>query len=473
VRADRDLARGAGGEDRAGAGGAVSPPPVARQLAEHLAGLDFATLPAPVVAMAKRLTLDTLMVAWAGADADGVGAIRRMVAAEGSQGRSTLWADGRSCAPAPAALANGVAAAALDFDSLNGSVHADIVVLPAALAVAEATGASGRDLIAAHVAGVELVGRLAAAVRGPQKGWTHSAVLGVFGAAAAAGRLLGLDAEHMTHAFGLCLPLAGGTQQANVEQALTKRLQPALAARNGVFAALAAEAGITAPAGSIDGRFGLWALYQPGDAAALLDGLGERFVMLETGLKKYPVCACSHAPMETLLALGLAAEDVTAIEVALSPFANRLVGTPFDPRENPQVTAQFSIQYALAALLLRGRLGIEALAPEAVRAPEIAALAARIRVVVDERYTGELIPARLTIETRRHGRIERMAEIMPGSAATPLSEAELMAKLDHCRGFGPAPMPPERLHDLIDAVAALDRRPDVTGFVSTHLSPRG
>ena len=126
----------------------------------------------------------------------------------------------------------------------------------------------------------------------------------------------------------------------------------AFAARAGVFSAQLAQRGITSPREAIEGKFGLFSLYQEGNPLKILDGLGQRFEHENTAIKKYPCCACSHASLEAALGLirehDLKPADVTGIEVFHSTFMHRLVGSPFNPGDNPQVSAQFSVQYAMA-----------------------------------------------------------------------------------------------------------------------------
>ena len=197
--------------------------------------------------------------------------------------------------------------AALDYDGMRaterGSVHADSVVLPAALAVAEREHASGRDFLAALVLGNDVVTRLGAASLLPHKGWYHTSIYGVFGAAAAAARLLRLDREQTCHAFGIALSQTAATQLPNISHSLAKRFSSAFAAHAGVFSALLAARGITAPREAFEGKFGFYNLYQNGDPADLFAGLGVDYPHVETAIKKYPSCACNHTAIEAALAL--------------------------------------------------------------------------------------------------------------------------------------------------------------------------
>lgn len=408
----------------------------ATRLVDFATSVRYEDLSPNVVAAAKRNILDTLMVACAGAQAEGVDALVRLAEREAAAGECSVLTRSRRLPAAYAAQINAMAAAALDFDSLCLTVHADCVVAPAALAVAEEQRQSGRAFLTACIVGAEIVARLSRASISPQKGWTHTAVFGVFGAAAASARLAGLSQRQLANAFGICLSLAAGTQQSNIEQALTKRMQPALAARSGVFAAYAAQAGISGPISVLEGKAGLWALYQNGDREKLIAGLGRDYVMLETGLKKYPVCACSHAAIEACLFLTggqpLIPEQIERVEVTLTPFMSYMVGGAFDPASDPVVSAQFSVRYAVGVALLYGRLGLPDLDLDAIKNPDVKRLADRIVIHTDELVTGDVAPAVVCLKLKGGKAHAVTVDAMPGSATAPLSEAEFDAKLRAC-----------------------------------------
>jgi 2-methylcitrate dehydratase PrpD len=273
--------------------------PESTHIAERLVVLDYAAIPAEVVANAKTLSLDTLAVAWAAQNAYGMQAALRVALADGGAERSNLWGSDHRVPPAAAAFYNSSLAAALDFDSLheNSGVHADAVVIPAAVAAAESVHADGRSFLAAYVAGAELMFCLGKATESTT-GWFRTATYGVFGAAAAAGKLFGFDAEQLQSALGLALGQAAGTQQGHIERKLSKRVQSALSARGGVFAAQLAEQGISGPEHPFDGQFGLFALYDIGNPSGAFADLGSKFLLPLTVRKKFPSCGCTHAAIE-------------------------------------------------------------------------------------------------------------------------------------------------------------------------------
>lgn len=409
---------------------------VSTEIADYVATLGYDALPSAVVAAAKRNILDTLLVACAGAAADGVGAILDLSSDAAPRAPSTVWTFAAKRSPGDAALVNAMAAAALDYDSLCLTVHADSVVVPAVVAVAEAAGASGKQLIAAYVAGVEIMARLSRAAISPQKGWSHTAVFGVIGAALAAASIARMTRAEIAGGIGVCLSLAAGSQQANVERSLTKRLQPALAARNGILAADIARAGVLGPSDSFEGRNGFWALYQGGDAALLRKGIGSDYVLLQTALKKFPVCACSHAAIEAVLQLAveydIQPDEVLAVEAIVTPFMAYMVGGDFGPGSDPVVSAQFSLRYGLASALLRRHVGLANLELLAIKDPAAARLAERVALTTDAQVSGETAPATVRIRTARHGELSRTIVAMPGCPDAPLSPGELYGKWADC-----------------------------------------
>jgi 2-methylcitrate dehydratase PrpD len=445
---------------------------ISQSIADHVVAFDYSKLPSSAVQAAKTLMLDTLAVGWAGTTAPGAPEAHALLAEEGGRADSSIWGYGGKLPVTAATFINSISGGALDYDGVN-TVHADVVALPAALAMSERERASGKDFLTALIIGSDLCSRFGASITGTHKGWFTTSIYGAFGAAATAARLLKLDATATRHALGICLSQAAGTQQSNIEQALTKRLQGAFAARAGVFSAQLAQRGITAPREAIEGKFGLFALYQEGNPLKILDGLGSRFEHENTAIKKYPCCACSHASLEAALGLilehDLKPQDVTSIEVTHSTFMHRLVGAPFNPGDNPQVSAQFSVQYAIACALLRRRMSVADLEDKAILDPAIKPIAETIRIVVDETLKSSRAPASVKIVTRQHGTLARTTEKFPWSPEDPPAPAALQEKLDACFAAGVAPLDAAKKARLIDRVRNIENVPDMSKFFSNIL----
>ncbi len=442
---------------------------ITETLAAHVAATDCSRIPAPVTAATRRFVLDTLAVAWAGADAPGGKPIRDLVVADGGRPDAALWAWGGRLPATAAAFVNGVSAASLDYDSVYeaGSVHADVVVVPAAWAVAERCGASGAEFLAAVALGTDIACRIGKAAR-KNSGWFYTSLAGVYGAAAACAKLQKLGPGGIADAMGLALSHTAGTQQALLEKTVAKRLQSAFAARAGVFSAQLAGAGASAPREALEGTYGYFRKYEDCDPDVLLAGLGSTWENTRSAIKKYPSCTANHPAIETAIALAheldIRPDEVTEVEVTLSPFSHRLVGAPFEPAANPQVAAQFSIQYSLASAMARRSLAIADVQDKAVLEPALAALARKVKIVVDEGNKGKFAPAKLVVTTSRHGRVLRDAPFVPGTPEHPLGEAEHRAKVLDCVGFGPRPLSGGQAALLIERVENIERVGDMLRF---------
>ena len=293
-----------------------------------------------------------------------------------------------------AALANGMLCHGLDFDDTHADsiCHVGVVVSPAAVAVAEATGASGRELVLALVAGSEIITRIgAAAVSGYMvRGFHPTSVCGVFGAAVAAARLHGLGPEQMASALGLTGSMAAGLFAYLGDGAATKPVHAGWAAHGGILAAELAAAGAEGPRAVFEDRFGFFAAYYDQDAGALetqLADLGRRFETPRIAFKPYPAChfvhSCLDAAATLLAAHPLAPEEIARITVAVPdpgiPLVLEPVGAKRDPRT--EYDAKFSLQYSIAALIVHGHVGVETYTEQAIRDPAVLELAARVEHV--------------------------------------------------------------------------------------------
>ncbi len=439
---------------------------VSSRLAAHVIHTNWADLPTDAIAASKNMALDTLAVAWAGTLAPGIPEVRDTLLSEGGAQQGRVWATPERIPARSAAFLNSAAAAALDFDGMRaterGSVHADSVVLPAALAVAEQQHATGRELLAALVLGNDVVTRLGAASSLPHKGWYHTSIYGIMGAAAAAARLMKLDREQTMHALGIAANQACATQLPNIERSLVKRYASSFAAQGGVMSALLASRGITAARQSFEGQFGFYDLYQSGEPDRLFDGLGQTYPHVQTGVKRFPSCACNHTAIAASLMLaresGVSARAIIGLEVTISPYVHRLVGAPFDPSVDPQVAAQFSVQYSVAAAILRKRFGVADIAPAAVLDAETVEWARKVKVHVDNSW-GNSRAATVALLTA-DGRSERHVPHIPGSVESPLSEADRLDKALDCLRAGTNPLSDEQAQQLARRVMRMDELTD-------------
>jgi len=387
-----------------------------RRLADFAAGTPTASLPPEVPARALALMTDLVgSIIRAANEADSTPSVLAMVDRLGlaGDGPCTVFGLNRRYGAAAAALLNGTFGHSLDFDDTHSdsSLHPSAPVVPAALAAAELTGASGADLLAAIVIGFEVCCRLGMALDPTAhyaRGFHPTATAGTFGAAAAAGRLLGLDGAAMASAFGVAASQASGSLQFLQNGAWNKRYQVGEAAMKGLMAATLAQGGFVGSAEALEGTHGFLRGYSDGaDPARAVAGLGEVWETLRIGVKPYPACRYTHAAVDGLLALqrqhGWRAEDASAIRVGLHRNGIALVGAPLAAKQRARsvVEGQFSMPFAAAVALLRGRFGWDDY--DLLGNPQAEAIAARVDVWNDPSLEGLRHPFGASLEVTAGG----------------------------------------------------------------------
>ena len=387
-----------------------------------------------------------------------------------------------------AALANGTAAHALDFDDNfdPAKAHASAVLAPAILALGEQEHVSGADCLDAYIAGLQILGRTGQGVNPAHRnrGWHATATIGAIGAAAACARLLRLDDGQAAHALSIATSMAGGFM--SQFGTMAKPLHAGLAAKAGVVAASLARNGLAAGMDTLDGPAGMNRLMVGPDYEHLRDTLahvehgqtmrfeiqriGEPLLILSSGfrVKRFPNCGSAHRAMDGLLELrerhGFRAEDVAAIDVRapVSHLNNLMYTAP----ENP-LQARFSLEYGLACILLTGRCGLAEFAAEWVMRPKVRALYSRIHRHPVDAAEGEF-PTEVQV-TLASGEVLQAAVAMPaGSLAAPFPTAEYWAKFDDCAR--PA-MAGEALDRARKALNALPILPKVSTLMALLAGP--
>ena len=358
---------------------------IATELARRIQALSYDALPPEAVHWAKVGVLDTVGVTLAGAGEETTRLIERLFGT-GAGGRALVFGSGRTTAPLDAALINGTAAHALDFDDCNNTMggHPSAPVLPALFALADTRSVSGGDFLNAYVAGFETETRLARGVNFHhyEKGWHPTATLGVFGAAAASARLMELSAEKTAIALALAGSLASGIK-ANFGT-MAKPLHIGHAARNGLMAALLAEAGFTAALDIFEHAQGFLMVYNGAgnfDAEAVLRDWAAPLDVVKPGIaiKQYPCCGSTHPAIDAMLALvrehALSPDRVERVEAWTHP--RRLAHTN-RPDPKSALDAKFSVQYCLARALVDGKVVLEHFEGDAYREPAVLEVLARI-----------------------------------------------------------------------------------------------
>ena len=446
---------------------------VTRDLAEFAARTAYDTLPVEVRERVKALVLDLVGIALRArneAESTGpmVAAVRRLGLAEGS---CTVIGDAAGYAAPGAAMLNGTLAHSLDFDDTHapGSLHPSAPIVPAAFAAAEMTGADGRAAIAGIVAGYEVQIRLSLALDPAahyDRGFHPTATCGAFGAAAAAGRLLGLDPEGYSSAFGIVLSMAAGSMQYLVNGAWTKRSHVGHAAMCGLMAATLAREGYKGASEALEGKWGFLHAYAPAaDAAKAVDGLGHRWETLKIAVKPYPSCRYGHAPLDGILALarqhGIRAEEVEEVVVGLPEPGWKLIGDPEPAKQAPKsvVDGQFSMAFCTSVALRSGGFGWDDYARH-LGDPATLALCKRVKTWVDPRAQADFqkdMSGSVRIKTAR-GVFETYVRVPKGEPGNFLTAAELRAKFDGLTG---PYLSARRRDELAGALLALDQAKDI------------
>lgn len=445
---------------------------ITETLAAHAAGLSPDDLPGEVPARAGEMVLDLWgSMLRARHEADSTPTLIGTIDDLGmGRGASRVVGEAGGRAPYAAALMNGALGHSLDFDDTHaaGSIHPGAAVIPAALGAAQMTGATGADVLAGIVAGYDITCRLSMAL-GPSahyaRGFHPSATCGVFGAAAAAGRVMGLDARAIASALGLCGSMAAGSLQFLENGAWNKRWQVGAAAANGLAAAIAARRGFVGAEAPIEGSRGFLHGYAPAPEPDLAtEALGSRFDIMETAVKPYPACRYTHAAIDAIRELrarhGIDADAVRAIEIGLPQTGISITALPEDAKRRPRsvVDGQFSMHFVAAVAVRTGGLGWDDYA-RWLGDPAIDALCDRVTVVHDARAEAAY-PAQMAgsaaIETAQ-GRLEAFVEMPSGEPGAFPDRAAHLAKFTALAG---TTLPPEAAHRLADAILALPETSD-------------
>ena len=419
------------------------------RIARFAVDLRLQEVPPAVLDAAKLHILDTIGCGLA-ARALGVGCEALGVAVEqGGRPESTALGYLQRLPASNAALANGMLCHALDYDDTHtaSGMHVGVTIVPAALAAAQAAGASGGEFAAAVIAGSEAAIRIgmAAPLEFHRRGFHPTSVCGIFGATVAAGRLFGLDVATLTNALGIAGSLASGLFEYLGDGSATKPLHPGWAAHAGIQAARLADRGTTGPSTILEGRFGVYAAFvgnpQHGLERQLAD-LGGRWETSNIAFKPYPVCHFSHASIDAVRSLieekDLRVDDVAAVVATVPADAVAFVLEPAASKVKPRTPyeAKFSLQFAIAALLVDGAVGVDTFTDRRIADPALLEVAKKV-----------------TYEVRPY---TTYPAAFPGGARITTASGEVYkADLLHQRGSSGNPMRGEDISEKFRANAGL------------------
>ena len=441
--------------------------PLTRDLGQFVSDLSPNRVPEEAARIARTGFIDCVGVLFAGRDEEPPRLLREVL--QPPAGPATLCFTART-APAPeAALINGVAAHALDYDDVALRGHPSTVLVPAILAEAETLDLSGRDMVVAYVAGYEVWAELQRREAGYHhgKGWHPTGIFGAIAAAAACAYLRRLDPERTAQAIAL-----GASQSAGLMAnfgTMTKPFHAGRSAQAGVMAARLAAAGFTAATDALEHPQGFLAAVSPEgdvDRDSPATGLGETWQIVQTGLsiKKYPACYCTHRAIDGMLDLVRGQDvkpgDVDAITVSLSEnFATILR----NHRPQTGLAAKFSIEFAMACAITARRVGLLELTDGFVQRPDVQALMERVQVRTNTDYdpasNGASVADQVVIRLAGGGTLEgERVHRARGHADRPLTEQDLFAKFEDCLKVGRSAVPPREMFERLTGMEHIPAR---------------
>lgn len=447
------------------------------RLVDHASQASFDSLSPGAVEAARRAILWTLGSMVAGSVDRGSDKVLRTVDAltDGAAGPATIVGAGAGHPTTVAGFANGVAAKALEYEDKHwmGSTHAyavAVAVVPAAFAMAEhVAGAAGSDLVTSVAVATDIEMRLIdAAPHAIDTPFNSTYVMGHFGAAVAAAKILGLTGRPLSDAMGLAYTQAAGSYQAHHEGSLAVRMQMGFCIRNGIYAALMARAGIDAPESFLTGRHGLFPAYfgECDEEAALL-GLGDVFMGTRLGFKGHPCCAAMHQAMDAVRDLrereGLGADDVDRLVVHGAP-SMAITCRPIQAKQRPRnhVEQSFSLPWAAACMLTADRLTLADFREEALRDTTRRSLARRVFAELDAPDDGVYVVATLTDGTEVRS---RAVDAPTGHPDNPYSTEGIVERYREFLAHGPERLRGEPGERALDAVLRLEQEPDATAAI--------
>ncbi len=447
---------------------------LAYDLVGNAAKIKYDDLPKDVVEITKKFILDTLATTLAGSSAPGCDSVVDQVKDWGGKEESTILIYGDKVISSNAAFANSIMAHALDFDDTHdeANLHANVSVLPAALAMAERKGnVSGKDLIAAVAVGVDLMCRLGLASFGHD--WLYSSTMAYFGATIATGKILGLDEHKLLHAMGIAYSQCAGNLQCIKDGGLVKRMQPAFAAKAAIISSILAQKGITGATNIFEGQFGFFPSYLKGKYAreVAIKELGKVFEGANLSVKPYLCCRYTHGSVDATLDIvqenGIRPDDVVEVVAHVAQDAYNLVGKPFEIRESPQVDAQFSIPYIIAIAIARKNVFIDDFFEQKIKTDtQVLELAKKVRVIADQEPIGKgLTPCVVDIRTKDGKVYSHRVEILSGDPRRPVSIAEIADKFRKCAAFSVKLISKENIEGIIRGVSNLETVQDVSEIV--------
>ncbi len=382
--------------------------------------------------------------------------------------------------PAPnAAFANAMLCHGLDFDDTHSASvsHVSTVTCPTALAVGEAQGLPGSDVLAAIVGAAEVITRIGGAASGlfHARGFHPTAICGIFGATCAAARLTGSDSRTAASALGIAGSMASGLFAYLEDGTATKPIHPAWAAHGGVLASRLAALGAEGPPSVIEGKFGLYHAFLGAERGSIdidsqLADLGSRWETPRIAYKPFPVCHFMHgslgAAADVLAGRTLSPEEIAAVVVTVPAAGVSLVLEPADKKRLPRsdYEGKFSLQYAVASMLLRGHVSVSDFTDDAIADPAVLAVAAKVMYETPDYPTyPQAFPGGVRVTLTDGTTLERDFPFQKGGPENPMSADEVREKF---RANAELALPVDAVDALEQAILAFEQQDDLAAALA-------
>lgn len=414
-----------------------------RQLAQFAVKFHLEDAPPEVVKAAKFCVLDSVGAALGAVNYEEIPDICRewkQWTQSSSPYQASIWGQRFKLDVFHALLLNGMMGHALELDDVHtgSKSHIGTVVVETAWTLAEAMKESGKNFLEAVIVGYEIMARVGIAmdvISNRKRGWHGTGIIGTFGAAAAAGHLLGLTEDQMVSAFGMAGTQSSGLWAFLEEGSTCKKLHPARAAVNGLTAAMLARAGMTGPEHILDARDG--GLYRAVSDSfrmeLLTEGLGTKYEILEIDKKPYPCCRTTHHAIDAALALREHTDWKSIEKIVVETYEVGVLQCGSSVYPQSPVDAKFSIPYTVAAALVRGKVSLAEFTEAVVNDEQIRKLAQKVSVVSDQLFS-ERYPkrwgCRMRIIQTDGSEMVKQIDDMSGSWACPLTKEQEIGKFE-------------------------------------------
>jgi len=443
---------------------------VAQKLSAFVCGMDYEKLPAEVIDRLKDLLLDQLGCQLIGSTLEWNQSVYKFVKENKHGGPATIVNHGDKVPVDDAALVNGTFGQGCELDDYydQGGGHPGAASVPVAMALAEKTCVSGQNFLTAMAAGYEIGWRVGRGLLPEmmRRGYHAQGVVGVFIAAATAGKLLQLDPDRLTHALAIAGSHASGTMEYDQSGGEVKRMHNGIACSGGLRSAMTADKGLTGPPTIFEGERGILKVFSGESRTGVITrAMGIDFAVLHAAIKRFPVNASQHSPIELLDKLvrenRFQPKEVKKIEVGVNEGVILHGGTIYEPKE--VIEAQFSLRFSLALRLLKGSNELKFYLDSNVwRDPAVLAMGRRIELFADPTAVKERrFACRMRISLLSGNVVEGCLPSPKGNFSNSLSKQEITEKF---LGNGSSVLPQEKLDRIVEKVEKVETEEDMSSF---------